>query len=264
VSDKWHYAEGQKSVGPLNMNEMQEVFSKVSDPRNLLVWKVGFKDWMHAEDVPELAELIDKPPPLPELRRDPPQIAPASEPKTSVGKARVRDWKWTLLQTALFAIIVTLVAVSDVFWEWAPTKAASGLIGVVAGWILTGALPRKLGRKPTTLGIVLPIIAVGVGVFGYKYATLGWDDDVAGLTGRVRSSFVQASIDACVKQQSDDKSFSTETISQYCRCYSNDMADRVSKNELKSLKNMKQEEKLAVMQPKIDVASDACARKILQ
>jgi hypothetical protein len=70
VSDKWHYAEGEKSVGPLNLNEMQEVFSKVSDPRNLLVWKVGFKDWKRAEDVQELAELICNPPPLPKLRRD--------------------------------------------------------------------------------------------------------------------------------------------------------------------------------------------------
>jgi GYF domain 2 len=258
VSDKWHYAEGEKSVGPLDLNEMQEVFSKVSDPRNLLVWKVGFKDWMHAEDVPELAELIGKPPPLPKLRRDQPQKAPASEPKTSVGKARVRDWKWTLLQSGLWTIIVTLVVVSDVFWEWAPTKTASGLIGVGVGWILTVGLPRKLGRKPATLGVALPIITLGVGLLAYKYATLGSDDNVAGLTGRVRSSFVQASIDACVKQS--DKSFSTETVSQYCRCYADGMADRLSKNELKSLENMKQAEALAAMQPKADVAADACEK----
>jgi len=65
VSDGWHYAQGQKSVGPLDLSKMKEVFSKASNPRNILVWKVGFKEWKRAEDVPELAGLIYKPPPLP-------------------------------------------------------------------------------------------------------------------------------------------------------------------------------------------------------
>ena len=64
MSDGWHYAQGQKSFGPLDLSKMQEVFSKASNPRNILVWKVGFKEWKRAEDVPELAGLIYKPPPL--------------------------------------------------------------------------------------------------------------------------------------------------------------------------------------------------------
>ena len=44
------------------------VFSEVSDPRNLLVWKAGFKDWKRAEDVQELAALIYRPPPLPKMK----------------------------------------------------------------------------------------------------------------------------------------------------------------------------------------------------
>ena len=65
MSDGWHYAQGQKSFGPLDLSKMQEVFSKASNPGNILVWKVGFKEWKRAEDVPELAGLIYKPPPLP-------------------------------------------------------------------------------------------------------------------------------------------------------------------------------------------------------
>jgi GYF domain 2 len=67
VSDGWHYAESGETAGPLDLKEMQMVLSKVSDPRNLLVWKVGFNDWKRAEDVQELAALISKPPPVPKL-----------------------------------------------------------------------------------------------------------------------------------------------------------------------------------------------------
>jgi hypothetical protein len=65
VTNGWHYAEGGKAVGPLDSKEMQVILSKISDPRNLQVWKVGFKGWERAGNVPELAELIHEPPPLP-------------------------------------------------------------------------------------------------------------------------------------------------------------------------------------------------------
>jgi hypothetical protein len=241
---------------------MREIVSSVSDPRNLLVWKAGFKEWKHVEDVPELAELICKPPPLPKLRRDQlvtPDPMPTSEPnQTPVAPPRVRDWKSTFLQSTLWIIIVCLITVSDVFWQWAPTTAVSGLVGMGVAWILVSALPRTLGRRFATFGIAVPIIALGLVLLGYKYATLGLNDDMEGLTGRARSGFVEGSIDACVKQS--DKSLSPEIISQYCRCYANDIADRLSNNDVKSLGNMKQAEALAAMQPKIDAAADACRK----
>jgi hypothetical protein len=66
MTNGWHYAEGKKTVGPLDLKQMQIVLSKVSDPRNLQVWRAGFKDWERAGNVQELAEFIYKPPPLPE------------------------------------------------------------------------------------------------------------------------------------------------------------------------------------------------------
>jgi GYF domain 2 len=41
----WYYAVGEKTFGPVDLKEMQVVLSKISDPRNLLVWRVGFKEW---------------------------------------------------------------------------------------------------------------------------------------------------------------------------------------------------------------------------
>lgn len=67
----WHYAEGENTFGPVDLKEIQVVFSKISDPRNLLVWKAGFKDWERAGNVPELAGLIYKPPPLPQTSQQP-------------------------------------------------------------------------------------------------------------------------------------------------------------------------------------------------
>lgn len=247
MGDQWHYAKGQKSVGPLDLSTMLEVFSKASDPRNILVWKVGFKEWKRAEDVPELAGLIYKPPPLPN------QFI-SSEPSATVAK---RDWKWFLLQGTLQALIITGVVVSNVWWQWTPNNTLAGLLGLGAGWILTVALPRKLGRQFAT-GIVLPIIALGFALLTYKYATLNLQDDTEGLTARARSAFVGAAIDSCVKES--DKSLSADTIAQYCKCYANGLADRVSAREVRSLEKMKQEEALAAMQPKIDAATDACLK----
>ena len=67
----WHYVEGENTFGPVDLKEIQVVFSKISDPRNLLVWKAGFKDWERAGNVPELAGLIYKPPPLPQTSQQP-------------------------------------------------------------------------------------------------------------------------------------------------------------------------------------------------
>jgi hypothetical protein len=68
MTDGWHYVEGERTVGPIDLREMQIVVSKISDPRNLWVWKIGFKDWERAGNVQELAEFIyNPPPPLPQM-----------------------------------------------------------------------------------------------------------------------------------------------------------------------------------------------------
>ena len=88
MTNGWHYAEGGKAVGPLDSKEMQVILSKISDPRNLQVWKVGFKGWERAENVPELAEFIHEPPPLPHepppLPDEPPPL-PQTTHRTSQG-----------------------------------------------------------------------------------------------------------------------------------------------------------------------------------
>jgi hypothetical protein len=64
---------------------MQVILSKISDPRNLRVWKVGFKGWGRAGNVPELAELIHEPPPLPPPLPHEPTPLPQITHRTSQG-----------------------------------------------------------------------------------------------------------------------------------------------------------------------------------
>src|SRR5262249_28580594 len=176
-------------------------------------------------------------PSLPKLRRDQlviPDPPPISEPsQTPVAQPRGRDWKWTFLQSTLWIIIICLATLFDMFFdvfrnfsEWGPVRV-SLLVGMGVGWILVSALPRALGRKFATIGITVPIIALGLGLIGYKAATLNWlSNDDMGLTAKIRSGFIEASIDACAKlAKRSDKSFSPEIISQYCRCYADGIAD---------------------------------------
>jgi uncharacterized protein DUF4339 len=105
MSNEWHYVEGDKTVGPVDLEEIQIVLSKISDPRNLLVWKVGLNNWQRAGEVPELANLFYRPPSPSK------PMAPVSRSAAPVGKPRDRDWKWTFLQSILYLLIVSIVAV---------------------------------------------------------------------------------------------------------------------------------------------------------
>jgi hypothetical protein len=100
MTKDWHYAEGEKTVGPLDLKEMQSVLSEISDPRNLRVWKPGFKDWERAGNVPELAELIHKPPPLPQ--------APKS------GRKQLASQEVWRSAAAIGVSVVVMVAVSGI------------------------------------------------------------------------------------------------------------------------------------------------------
>ncbi len=148
-------------------------------------------------------------------------------------------------------------AVSNVFWQWTPNKTlVVALLGFGAAWILTVALPRKLGRKLAIRGIAVPVVVLGLGLLAYKYATLGTENDINGLTGTTRSAFVESVLAACLKNKPDN--ISTSKITEYCNCYASALANEVSNNELTSFGKKDQSTWLVTMQPKIDAAADAC------
>jgi hypothetical protein len=72
MSELWYYAEGNKPVGPLTLADMTAALSGMPNPANLLVWRDGLPSWVKAKDVPELARLVIKPPPIPVSATPPP------------------------------------------------------------------------------------------------------------------------------------------------------------------------------------------------
>jgi hypothetical protein len=51
MSDVWYYAEGEKSVGPLSLADLTAILSRVSNAKDVLVWRDGFEQWQRAATV---------------------------------------------------------------------------------------------------------------------------------------------------------------------------------------------------------------------
>lgn len=65
MEERWFYVLENKSIGPLSLANLGTILAHVSDARGVLVWHDGCGGWKKAEEVPELAKYVIKPPPLP-------------------------------------------------------------------------------------------------------------------------------------------------------------------------------------------------------
>jgi hypothetical protein len=67
-----------------------------------------------------------------------------------------------------------------------------------------------------------------------------------------------------VAQNSDpaSKAFSPDVIDQYCRCYANGIADRLSDDDLKALATMERSARARKMQPMVKAASAPCLKAL--
>jgi hypothetical protein len=112
MSDIWYYAEGNQSVGPKSLSDMTAILSHASNARNILVWRDGFASWVRAENVPELAPHVIKPPPLP---ASPPPLSkaitvPSAQPV--FGELRANDQRSAANKRDLVGISGWLVLVA--------------------------------------------------------------------------------------------------------------------------------------------------------
>jgi hypothetical protein len=49
----------------MTLQQLKEELPRLSEPENVLVWRLGFEQWVEATEVPELKAQTSKPPRLP-------------------------------------------------------------------------------------------------------------------------------------------------------------------------------------------------------
>lgn len=138
MSEGWYYAEGDKSVGPVSLDEIQSALIRRRDAAGTLVWKHGFQDWMEAGSVPELARSVSGPPPLPpraiaQLVLAEPSVPPLSPEYRQTLQAEQKPRNWLSTASSWIVIILSVVA-SRVFGGayWMPV-----LLIALCYWIFT-------------------------------------------------------------------------------------------------------------------------------
>ena len=66
MSDTWYYADQNKQIGPVDIQQLKASLTRLANAKDVLVWHPGFTDWKKAGDVPELTADISAaaPPPF--------------------------------------------------------------------------------------------------------------------------------------------------------------------------------------------------------
>jgi GYF domain 2 len=98
MSEAWHYADDNGSIGPVSFEELRQALATRQNPRSVLVWCPRFRDWVRAQDVPELSGLFPPPlppkapPPLPPKAQQPSQPRRVSDATGEQPKWRIPGW----------------------------------------------------------------------------------------------------------------------------------------------------------------------------
>lgn len=188
MSDGWYYADGDKSVGPMALDDLGRALGARSNPGSVLVWRDGFAAWKPAAEVPELASIVGGAPPVPGI--DPARGAggaPAAQYPDANSNSymnlwfnfsgrlnRGKYWFVTLINLAVLVVlgIVAFASYSTALWV---------LFGLVSLVLLVSGLAvgakRLHDRDKSAWWLVLfylgPSILSGIGsMFGEAIAML--------------------------------------------------------------------------------------------
>jgi uncharacterized membrane protein YhaH (DUF805 family) len=91
MADGWHYAEGERVIGPISEEELLAAINQRRNAQDVLVWRDGFQNWQRAGDVPELKSRLAAPP------APPPTSTPGVTPQTGAVAQPMPDgflWLW--------------------------------------------------------------------------------------------------------------------------------------------------------------------------
>ena len=133
---KWRYVSGDKQVGPVSAETIQEMFDAGALDSNTHVWTEGFENWKPIKNVDEFH--CDYPPTIP----TPPQMTSTSSngiQSPEISGPQICPW------------VRYLARMMDIL-----------LFGLLSGLVLGIVYPPALGINDTLLGIILLFIYVFV------------------------------------------------------------------------------------------------------
>jgi hypothetical protein len=122
--------------------------------------------------------------------------------------------------------------------------------------------PRSI-EKFLKWGAVPLALVIAFFVSRYSGELFGTGDTA--LNAATRSKFVDSTAQACLQAQNSDpasKAFSPEVIDQYCHCYANGMADRLTDDDLKALATLERSARASKVQPIVEAASAPCLQAL--
>ena len=163
MRDGWFYNEKGTPTGPLSIDALIGVIRKAADPRSVQVWNTGFKDWQFAKDVPQIAELIFRPPPI--SQNGPSLVTPAPEtapPPWEIAEQSRRRWLSFLI--VLFIVLV----VGAIYSSYIYNNSAQGIGSLFGELIGFGIIPLLFAiparRATYAPAVVLAVAALWVGI----------------------------------------------------------------------------------------------------
>ena len=199
MSEVWYYANGRNRVGPVSKSDLVQALSSLPDPAQTLVWRTGLSDWQTAEELPELAYYVAKPPPLPRSS-SPHRFQPddsalsvrgGSSSGTLKGRISVREalfsFRGRLNRTQYVLVFITayliplaiITAIADNF-EKQPLNLQILFWALLVGmfWVFFASIVKRLHDtdQPGTYCLFVLIPAVGLITLLFLFFARGTPD----------------------------------------------------------------------------------------
>ena len=145
MPDGWFYTEGGKPKGPLSIDALIATLRRLQNPPNVLVWNTGCRTWRPAKDVPEIADLAFRPPPI--VIHDSPhtaQVVAGHPTEALAAKQSNHRGQWAFWLVLFVVVCVgaylsdniygnSAVGIASLFGEFIGAAIGFGLIAIVCG-----------------------------------------------------------------------------------------------------------------------------------
>jgi uncharacterized membrane protein YhaH (DUF805 family) len=179
MAEGWHYAEGERVIGPISEEELLAAINRRHDAQDTLVWRGGFQNWQRAGDVPELKPRLAAGPALPtQASPSAPRVGEVAQPAPGglvhlwFGFAgRINRAKYWLVVLVNIGVVVAASIISAVLGLTLAYVAATVVFLVAVASSLAIAAKRLHDRDKSAwwilVFVVLPSVISGIGqLFG--------------------------------------------------------------------------------------------------